>query len=283
MPGAVTGELSGYRYAYLEQGAKRAVRRALLAAVCVPGHQVPFAAREMPVARGWGSGGLQVTLSIVTPDDVVKVIDQGDDASLNAVAIRNLIADTTGVPTTADAREATLVQTRHRVPEDDLTNEQILVFQVPIADALRILDPRPSATRRMHADADYAGVWLYLYEDHARAGRSSFAHSHPVLVEGRYVMSPSPIPRHDVPRLDNAPFLALFGAGREATVYAVPPYTSVVPLTFDDLPFETERTDAPCARCGATTSYRVTEHGESDPTWVCSDSDRCRRRREGRP
>ncbi|HEY4027530.1 MAG TPA: alpha-D-ribose 1-methylphosphonate 5-phosphate C-P-lyase PhnJ [Candidatus Dormibacteraeota bacterium] len=270
----------GYGWAYLDETAKREVRRALLKAVAVPGHQVPFASREMPVARGWGSGGLQVTLSVITPDDVLKVIDQGADDSMNAAALRDLVSRTTGVRATTDAREATLIQTRHRVPEDDLHEGQVLVFQVPIADPLRVVDSRPSVTRRLHADRDYAAVWLYLYEDHARTGQSSFTHSHPVEVERGYVMSPTPIPRFDLPRLDRAPFLALFGAGREATVYAVPPYTRVEPLAFADRPFEPERFDGPCALCGAADTYLVEDDSAEEPRWVCSDTDHCRRRRE---
>ncbi len=272
----------GYSFAYLDEASKREVRRALLKAVCLPGHQVPFASRDMPVARGWGSGGLQVTLSVIEPEDRLKVIDQGDDASMNAQALRALVAETTGVETTTDARAATIVQTRHRIPEDELVEGQVLVFQVPIADPLRVVDGRPSATRRMHAEGDYAAVWLYLYEDHARLGGSSFAHSHPVVVKGGYVMSPSPIPRHDVPRLDDAPFLALFGAGREATVYAVPPYTKVEPLCFDDRPFEPERFDRPCWRCGSTISYLDEQVVAGESRLACSDTDWCRRRREGR-
>ena len=81
----------------LDEGAKREIRRAALTAVCVPGYQVPFGSREMPVARGWGSGGLQVTLALVGADDIVKVIDQGDDAGVNATNLRRLIAATTGL------------------------------------------------------------------------------------------------------------------------------------------------------------------------------------------
>ena len=73
------------------QAARSAAR--CLTAVAVPGYQVPFGSREMPVARGWGSGGLQVTLALVGPDDVVKVIDQGDDAGVNAANLRRLIDD----------------------------------------------------------------------------------------------------------------------------------------------------------------------------------------------
>lgn len=268
----------GYAWGYLDEPSKREVRRALLKSVCIPGHQVPFASREMPVARGWGSGGLQITLSVIQPDDTLKVIDQGDDSSMNAQALRQLVAETTGVATTTDVNLATVVQTRHRVPEDDLGEGQVLVFQVPIADPLRVIDPRPSVTRRMHGEGDYAGVWLYLYEDTARLGQSSFAHSYPVEVEGGYVMSPSPIPRWDVPRLDDAPFLALYGAGREAVVYAVPPHTRVAPLSFDDRPFQRERFDRPCRRCGSSVSYLDEQFVAGELVLVCSDTDWCRRR-----
>lgn len=266
---------SAYPFAYLDEPSKREVRRALLKAVSIPGHQVPFASRVMPVARGWGSGGLQVTLATIVLNDTVKVYDQGDDESLNAKALRNLIAETTGVATTTDAREATLIQTRHRIPEDALREEQIMVFQVPIADPLRVVSSRPSVTRRMHAEGDYEAIWLYLYEDQIHYGRSSLTHSYPLRVEGGYVMIASPIPRWDVPRLHQAPFLSLFGAGREARVFAVPPYTDVRPLSFEDRRFET-----PCGRCGSTRSYLTEDFGEGEPQLVCSDTDWCRRRRE---
>lgn len=273
---------TGYGYAYLDAASKREIRRALLKAVCLPGHLVPFASREMPVARGWGSGGLQVSLATVVPEDTVKVIDQGRDDSMNAIALRDLIARTAGVSTTTDARAASLTQTRHRIPEDRLLEGQLLVFQVPQADPLVIVSPRPTVTRRLHGEQDYAPVWLYVYEDHARAGQSTFTSAHPVLVHGRYVMSPSPIPRHDVPRLHQAPFLSLFGAGREAMIYAVPPYTDVEPLCFEDRPFEKERFDDACALCGAGDTFLVEDEGAGEPRLVCSDSDHCQRRRRSR-
>ncbi len=271
--------VSGYAWAYLDEDSKREIRRALLKAVCIPGYQVSFASREMPVARGWGSGGLQVTLSIVEPDDVLKVIDQGSDESMNAAALRDLVVRTTGVATTTDARRATVIQTRHRIPEDALHEGQIVVFQVPIADPLRVVDARSSVTRRLHAERDYAPVWLYLYEDIAKLAAPSFTHSYPVEVEGGYVMAPTPIPRHDIPRLNEAPFLALFGAGREATVYALPPYTAVAPLQFDDRPFTTERFPEPCALCGSAESYLQEETNVEPPRYVCSDVAHCRGRR----
>ncbi|MQA08870.1 MAG: carbon-phosphorus lyase complex subunit PhnJ [Pseudonocardiaceae bacterium] len=270
--------LSGYLWAYLDGSSKREIRRALLKAVCVPGHITPFASREMPVARGWGSGGLQVTLATIVAEDVLKVIDQGDDDSLNARTMRELIADSTGVDTTTDARVATLVQTRHRIPEDELDANTVLVFQVPISDPLREFEQRPTAARQMHAEGDYAVIWLGLYEDHARFETSRFSHSYPCEIEGGYTISTTPIPRYDVPRLHQAPFLSLFGAGREAAVYAIPPHTDVTPITFTDRDFEVERFGAPCAKCGVTGSYLTEEIVRGRPALACSDTARCRRR-----
>ncbi|MFW5896293.1 MAG: alpha-D-ribose 1-methylphosphonate 5-phosphate C-P-lyase PhnJ, partial [archaeon] len=53
-----TDGLSGYNYAYLDEHTKREVRRAMLKAVAIPGHQVPYVSRPMPLARGWGTGGI---------------------------------------------------------------------------------------------------------------------------------------------------------------------------------------------------------------------------------
>ena len=68
---------ASYNFAYLDEQTKRMIRRAILKAIAIPGYQVPFASREMPMPYGWGTGGVQVTASILGPDDVLKVIDQG--------------------------------------------------------------------------------------------------------------------------------------------------------------------------------------------------------------
>jgi alpha-D-ribose 1-methylphosphonate 5-phosphate C-P lyase len=114
---AIHGEaVAGYSYAFLDAVSKREIRRSLLKAVAIPGYQVPFGSRELPIARGWGTGGLQITLSILGPGDVIKVIDQGDDASVNAQNLRRLMQKTSDVDTTIDTAEATIIQTRHRIP-----------------------------------------------------------------------------------------------------------------------------------------------------------------------
>src|SRR6516164_3717815 len=68
-----------YNFAYLDEQTKRMIRRAILKAIAIPGYQVPFASRELPMPYGWGTGGVQVTAAILGPDDVLKVIDQGSD------------------------------------------------------------------------------------------------------------------------------------------------------------------------------------------------------------
>ena len=83
-------------------------------------------------------------------------------------------------------------------------------------------------------------MWVSLYEDLVRNGVITKSTGYPVLVDGRYVMATTPIPRWDVPRLHRSEHLSLFGAGREKRIFAVPPHTDVEPLTFDDVPFEVE-------------------------------------------
>jgi alpha-D-ribose 1-methylphosphonate 5-phosphate C-P lyase len=271
--------------AILDETSKREIRRAVLSAVAVPGYQVPFGSREMPVARGWGSGGLQITLAVVGHDDVVKVYDQGEDGGVNAANLRRLIRRSERVATTTDARAATVIQTRHRVPEDELVEGQILVLQVPVPEPLRAVEKDMNELRRMHAEADYARMWVSLYEDVVRNGVITRTTGYPCLVDGRYVIATTPIPRWDVPKLHQARFLSLFGAGREKRIYAIPPHTDVAPLTFDDIAFEVEEVTAPC-RCGLVRpggepgAYLVELPSTGGASaWVCSDSDWCARQR----
>jgi alpha-D-ribose 1-methylphosphonate 5-phosphate C-P lyase len=260
---------------------KREVRRAALTAVAVPGYQVPFGSREMPVARGWGSGGLQVTMALVGTGDRLKVIDQGEDGGVNAANLRRLVVGHVGCAEESDTREATLVQSRHRIPETPLRDDQILVLQVPVPEPLRAIESDIGEQRRMHAEADYSRMWVSLYEDIVRNGVITRAAGYPCLVNGRYVISPTPIPRFDVPKLDRSRHLTLFGAGREKRIYAVPPDTRVEPLTFDDVPFEVEHTPgAACRQCGADGVYLVeVPAADGSVTWVCSDTDFCSRNR----
>ncbi|HQS15732.1 alpha-D-ribose 1-methylphosphonate 5-phosphate C-P-lyase PhnJ [Reyranella sp.] len=270
-----------YNYGYLDEQTKRMIRRAILKAVAVPGYQVPFGGREMPLPYGWGTGGIQVTAAIIGREDTLKVIDQGADDTTNAVSIRRFFARVAQVATTTHTAEATIIQTRHRVPETPLTDGQILVFQVPIPEPLRMLEPRETETRTLHALSEYGVMQVSLYESIARHGRIAKTYNYPVMVNGRYIMSPSPIPKFDNPKLDRSPALQLYGAGREKRIYAVPPHTPVKSLDFDDHPFEIETWTESCALCGSTESFLdemiVDDTGKR--LFVCSDTDYCESRR----
>ncbi len=273
---------TAYNFAYLDEQTKRMIRRALLKAVAIPGYQVPFASREMPMPYGWGTGGVQVTAACLTPEDTLKVIDQGADDTTNAVSIRKFFQRVAGVATTEATREATLIQTRHRIPEAPLRADQILVYQVPIPEPLRFLEPRETETRKMHGLEEYGLMHVKLYEDIALHGHIATAYAYPVRVEGRYVMSPSPIPKFDNPKLSDCPALQLFGAGREQRLYALPPHTRVESLDFEDHPFDPSKAEHPCALCGARDSYldEVIVDDAGGRMFVCSDTDHCRTRRE---
>lgn len=281
----------GCGFGYLDEDAKRELRRTIFKAVCVPGHQTPYASRELPIARGFGTGGLQLTLALIGPEDVLKVIDQGSDDSINAASLRRFfLATCPGVRETRSTREATLIQTRHRIPELPLRSDQILVLQVPYPDPLIVVEPKEAERRRMHGRADYAKLWVKLYEDMVQFSEITISHRYPTRIAGHYVIDPSPIPRFDVPKLDRAANLYLFGAGREKRIYAVPPHTRAEPLTFEDVPFRVENFTDPvtgrrraCERCGATTSFLDEFFDEAgNRVFQCSDTAFCEDQRARR-
>ena len=98
----------------------------------------------------------------------------------------------------------------------------------------------------------------------------------PARPRARHLTSstPTPIPSWSRPVFDGSladaevrqpqimsPALQLFGAGREQRIYALPPYTRVVSLDFDDHPFARTRFEQP-ALCGARETYPM----RSSPT-----------------
>ena len=283
---------AAYSFGFLDEYAKREIRRCVLKAISIPGYQTPYASREMPMGRGFGTGGLQLTLALIGPADTVKVIDQGADDSVNAVSLRKFIEQTCpGVDSTERTAEATLIQSRHRIPELPLEEAQVLVLQVPYPDALVVVEASEARRKIMHGEGDYSRLLTKLYEDIVQFKEITISHRYPTRINGHYVIDPSPIPRYDVPQLHHSKALVLLGAGREKKIYAVPPYCNAEPLVFDDVPFRTEDfTDAQgqrhaCHRCGATNSFLDEIVGDEDAqglhkTWQCSDADFCRGQRE---
>lgn len=265
-----------HHFAFLDEGSKKEIRRATLKAISIPGYQVPFASREMPIGRGWGTGGLQLTLSLVGKKDVLKVIDQGADESVNAVSIKKLVQSTTGVQLTEQTEEATLIQSRHRIPEIPLTEDQILVLQVPMPEPLRAYEAKEYITKTLHAEQEYSGIWLMLFEQIMKYGRTSTGADHPVFVNDRYVMAPSPIPRFDNPKMHQSEALILLGAGREKKIYAVPPYTDVTSLAFDDYAFQKEDfAGESCHLCGATDVFLDELVDAGKTIYQCNDTSYC--------
>lgn len=277
----IASQATAYNFAYLDEQTKRMIRRAILKGIAIPGYQVPFASREMPMPYGWGTGGMQVTAAVLGPDDVLKVIDQGSDDTTNAVAIRQFFDKTAGVEMTMETSRASVIQTRHRIPEEPLREDQVLVFQVPIPEPLRFLEPRETETRKMHALSEYGLMHVKLYEDIAKHGHIATTFAYPLMIEGRYVMDPSPTPKFDNPKMHNMAALQLFGAGREKRIYALPPYTKAVSLDFEDHPFTVQDwPDTACAMCAAEQVYfdEVILDDKGGRMFVCSDSDYCEKR-----
>ena len=246
-----------YNFAYLDEQTKRMIRRAILKAIAIPGYQVPFASREMPMPYGWGTGGVQVTAAIIGPDDVLKVIDQGADDTTNAVSIRNFFAKTAGVATT-DRDRARRPSSRPATasPRRRSTSGQILVYQVPIPEPLRFLEPRETETRKMHALEEYGLMHVKLYEDIARHGHIATTYAYPVKVDGRYVMDPSPTPKFDNPKMRHvAGAAAVRRRPREAHLRGAALHASGAASTSRTIPSRCRRFDEPCALCGARDSF----------------------------
>ena len=272
------------RYAFLDEDAKKEIRRATLKAIAIPGYLVSFASRELPIARGWGTGGLQVTLSIINEEDTLKVIDQGCDGSVNAVNIRNFISSVTNNKTSVDMKEATIIQSRHRVPEEPMREGQTLILQVPEPEVLTNVEADSHKQKIMHSNSDYAKLWVLLYEDTSTFGDSRIGNRYPVMVNDRYVMDPSPIPKYDTPQLNNNKGLILLGAGREKKIYAVPPYTKVEPLKFEDREFKVENFEGLiCKRCGTSGVFMDEVYDENNQVqFYCNDTTYCDKQLESR-
>lgn len=122
-------------------------------------------------------------------------------------------------------------------------------------------------------------MYVKLYEDIARYGHFATTYDYPVLVNDRYVVAPSPIPSFDNPKMHQSPALQLFGAGREKRIYAIPPYTDVKSLGFEDFPFEPQTFETPCEICGSEGVYldEVVMDDRGTVMFVCSDTDHCER------
>jgi alpha-D-ribose 1-methylphosphonate 5-phosphate C-P lyase len=225
------------------------IRRAILKALAVPGYQVPFASREMPMPYGWGTGGVQVTAACLTPEDVLKVIDQGADDTTNAVSIRKFFPAPRASPRPKrTARRRSSRPATASPNAADRRADPCLSGADPRTPALsgtaRDRDAQDARAGGIRADACQA------LRGHRPARQIATSYAYPVKVEGRYVMDPRRSPSSTIRNCRTCPAIQLFGAGREQRIYALPPYTQVVSLDFEDHPFEASKAPHACA-CAA--------------------------------
>ena len=86
------------------------------------------------------------------------------------------------------------------------------------------------------------------------------------------------IPRFDNLKLNQARHLTLLGAGREKKIYAVPPFTDVKPLDFEDYPFAVETFEGKrCRLCGAEGVYldELVDEATGETYYQCNDTNYC--------
>ena len=107
-----------------------------------------------------------------------------------------------------------------------------------------------------------------------RSGTLRSGAGHPIMVNGRYVATPSPIPSWDVPNLSMARCLYLFGAGREKRIHCIPPFTRVEPLEFEDIRFKVEEfIGVRCSASGQDKAFMDQIYAEDfSHSWVINDS-----------
>lgn len=147
---------------------------------------------------------------------------------------------------------------------------------------MSFVESSDSVRNRMHGETDYARMYIKLYEDIVHFNEITISHRYPTRINKHYIMDPSPIPRWDVPRLHQSPYLSLFGAGREKMIYAVPPYTDAEPLEFEDVKFRVEEFKAEngdretCYTTGASNTFLDELYlGDGQKQWNTGDSEYC--------
>ncbi len=218
-------------------------------AVAVPGYQVPFGGREMPLPYGWGTGGIQVTAAIIGRDDTAEGDRPGrrrhDQCRLDPPLLR-ACGLTSPRPRTRKKRPSS--RRAIACPRRPSKDGQILVFQVPIPEPLRMLEPRETETRTLHALSEYGVMQVSLYESIARHGRIAKTYNYPV--HGERALHHEPLADPEVRQPQARPQRRRCSSTAPAARSASMPcrrYTPVKSLDFDDHPFEIETWSECCA------------------------------------
>jgi alpha-D-ribose 1-methylphosphonate 5-phosphate C-P lyase len=183
---------------------------------------------------------------------VLKVIDQGADDTTNAVSIRAFFQKhrrASPPPTHTPRRRSSRPATASRKP---LTAGQILVYQVPIPEPLRFLEPRETETRKMHALEEYGLMHVKLYEDIARHGQ----HRHDLRLsgEGRGALCDGPLADPEIRQPEDAGMSRRSSSSAPAARSASTPcrpYTRSSASTSRTTRSRSSFDRMPCALCGA--------------------------------
>ena len=258
------------------------IRRAILKAVAIPGYQVPFASREMPMPYGWGTGGVQVTAAILGAADVLKVIDQGADDTTNAVSIRRFFAAHRRGRDDDATAEATVIQTRHRIPEAPLARgpDPRLPGADPRAAALpgaaRDRDAQAPRARRIRPDARQA----------LRGHRPPRPHRHDLRLSGggRRPLRHGPVADAEIrqPEDGRLPGAAALRRGpREAHLRGAALHARCAASTSRTTPSGSRASTGPARSAAprASISTRSSSTMRGGRMFVCSDTDHCEGRR----
>ena len=104
---------SAVNFAFSTRGSAR-IQPAIIRAICLPGHQIPLREQGASDRPRPGTGGLQVTMSIIGAKDCLKMTDQGCDGRYRSRWLM-LYSDNPsrrGVRTTTRTTAAPSIQTR---------------------------------------------------------------------------------------------------------------------------------------------------------------------------
>ena len=257
------------------------IRRAILKAVAIPGYQVPFGSREMPLPYGWGTGGIQVTAAIIGPRRRAEGDRPGrrrhHQRRQHPPLLRS--APPASRPPTAprrppSSRRATASR-RRRSREG-----QILVYQVPIPEPLRA-SSRARRETRTHARARRVRPDARQALRGHRALRPIATHLR-LPGDGERPLPDGALADPEVRQPEDAHAARRCScsapAARSASTRCRPRPT-VESLDFDDHPFEVaDAGPSRCALCGSRESFLdevITDDG-GGRMFVCSDTDYCR-------
>ena len=212
----------------------------------------------MPLPYGWGTGGIQLTASANRSGRTCSRSSTKGQRRHHQRGLHQEVfpADHRGARLPRRTGEATLIQTRHRIPETPLRTEDqtiILPGAHPRAPALAGA-PGDGDTRSSTPCPSTELMYVKLYEDITRHGRIATGFDYPAMVADRYLMSPSPIPKFDNPKLDNEPLPSCFSGpgGKSGSTRYRPLHQGQEPGLRGPSLYQVETWDRQkCALCGS--------------------------------